>query len=69
MASLDTAVVDSATHKHQPTPSGWTVGERDYELTDLGRGLSTPVQALGKWAIEHQPEIQRARTEFDARNE
>jgi DNA-binding HxlR family transcriptional regulator len=41
----------------------------DYELTDLGRGLSTPVRALGKWAIEHQPEIQRARTKFDARNE
>src|SRR5438270_9806029 len=41
----------------------------DYELTDLGRGLSKPVKALGTWAIEHQPEIQRARTEFDARNE
>src|SRR5881398_283049 len=22
----------------------------DYELTDLGRGLSKPVEALGKWA-------------------
>src|SRR5215207_4548668 len=41
----------------------------DYELTDLGRGLSKPVEALGRWAIEHQPEIQRARTNFDARNE
>lgn len=40
----------------------------DYELTDLGRGLSTPVQALGQWAIEHQPEIQRARMEFDTRS-
>jgi DNA-binding HxlR family transcriptional regulator len=40
----------------------------DYELTDLGRGLSKPVKALGQWAIEHQPEIQRARTTFDARN-
>jgi DNA-binding HxlR family transcriptional regulator len=40
----------------------------DYELTDLGRGLSIPVQALGQWAIEHQPEIQQARTKFDARD-
>jgi DNA-binding HxlR family transcriptional regulator len=40
----------------------------DYELTDLGRGLSKPVEALGRWAIEHQPEIQRARTSFDARD-
>ena len=36
----------------------------DYELTDLGRGLSQPVQALGKWAFEHLPEIEGARTQF-----
>ena len=41
----------------------------DYELTDLGRGLSTPVKALGAWAHEHQPEIESARTRFDGRNE
>jgi DNA-binding HxlR family transcriptional regulator len=41
----------------------------DYELTDLGRGLSRPVQALGQWAFEHLPEIERARGEFDARND
>ena len=41
----------------------------DYELTDLGRGLAKPVQALGKWAFEHLPEIQGARTNFDARSE
>ncbi|WP_159011509.1 helix-turn-helix domain-containing protein [Bradyrhizobium sp. S69] len=40
----------------------------DYELTDLGRGLSTPVKALGAWAHEHQPEIESARTRFDGRN-
>ena len=34
----------------------------DYELTDLGRGLAQPVQALGKWAFEHLPEIEGART-------
>ena len=41
----------------------------DYELTDLGRGLSKPVKALGKWAIEHQTEIEDARAKFDGRNE
>ena len=41
----------------------------DYELTDLGRGLWTPVEELGKWAQEHQVEIEDARTRFDRRNE
>ena len=41
----------------------------DYELTDLGRGLAQPVQALGQWAIDHLPTIVGARTSFDARNE
>jgi DNA-binding HxlR family transcriptional regulator len=41
----------------------------DYELTDLGRGLSKPVQALGAWARAHQREIESARARFDARNE
>jgi DNA-binding HxlR family transcriptional regulator len=41
----------------------------DYELTELGRGLSKPVEALGAWAHEHQPEIESARAQFDGRNE
>ena len=41
----------------------------DYELTDLGRGLWQPVEALGKWASEHQTEIEDARARFDRRNE
>ena len=41
----------------------------DYELTDLGRGLSKPVEALGKWAYSHQAEIESARAKFDGRNE
>jgi len=41
----------------------------DYELTDLGRGLAEPVKALGQWAFEHLPQIEGARTDFDARNE
>ena len=41
----------------------------DYELTDLGRGLWKPVEALGKWAHDHQTEIEDARTRFDLRND
>ena len=41
----------------------------DYELTDLGRGLWQPVEALGKWAIDHQSEIEDARARFDGRND
>ena len=41
----------------------------DYELTDLGRGLSMPVKALGEWAFEHKAEIQSARVRFDTRND
>src|ERR1700723_2212498 len=40
-----------------------------YELTCLGRGLSKPVAALGRWARDHQPEIKSARARFDGRNE
>ena len=41
----------------------------DYELTDLGRGLAEPVKALGQWAFAHLPEIEGARTRYDARND
>src|SRR5476651_1703196 len=41
----------------------------DYELTDLGRALWQPVEALGKWAFDHQAEIEAARAKFDGRNE
>jgi DNA-binding HxlR family transcriptional regulator len=41
----------------------------DYELTDLGRGLSQPVEALGKWAFDHRVEIEAARAGFDRRKD
>src|SRR5579864_555035 len=41
----------------------------DYELTDLGRGLSQPVMALGEWAKNHQIEIETARARFDRRQD
>ena len=39
----------------------------DYELTDLGRGLSKPVETLGKWAFDHRVEIESARAKFDGK--
>jgi DNA-binding HxlR family transcriptional regulator len=41
----------------------------DYELTELGRSLREPIQALGAWAFAHLPEIQEARARFDRRGE
>ena len=41
----------------------------DYELTDLGRGLAKPVEALGRWVFEHKDEIASARDKFDARKD
>jgi DNA-binding HxlR family transcriptional regulator len=40
----------------------------DYELTDLGRGLSRPVMELGEWAKGHLADIDSARQKFDGRN-
>jgi DNA-binding HxlR family transcriptional regulator len=40
----------------------------DYELTELGRGLWKPVEALGRWAMDHQIRIQDARIRLDRRN-
>jgi DNA-binding HxlR family transcriptional regulator len=39
----------------------------DYELTELGRSLLTPVGALGAWALQNRPRIQAARLRFDAK--
>ena len=40
----------------------------DYELADLGRGLWQAVEAPGKWASDHQAEIEAAGAKFDGRN-
>lgn len=39
----------------------------DYELTDLGRSLWKPVEALGLWARKHRAEIEAAQARFDKR--
>ena len=38
----------------------------DYELTELGRSLLAPVNALGTWARPNRQRIQQARSQFDA---
>ncbi len=39
----------------------------DYELTELGRSLQEPVQALGAWAFANIDVIDSARGRFDQR--
>jgi DNA-binding HxlR family transcriptional regulator len=38
----------------------------EYALTDLGRSLLMPVQALGAWALANQRKMEAARQRFDA---
>jgi DNA-binding HxlR family transcriptional regulator len=38
----------------------------DYALTDLGRSLLVPVQALGSWALSNREKMEQARHRFDA---
>ncbi len=37
----------------------------DYALTDLGRSMLAPVQALGQWAVAHIPQMDAARQRYD----
>jgi DNA-binding HxlR family transcriptional regulator len=39
----------------------------EYELTDLGRTLYTPLRALGSWAEEYIDDVLVAREAYDAR--
>ena len=38
----------------------------EYALTDLGRSLRGPVEALGQWAIANEARIAEAQARFDA---
>jgi len=38
----------------------------EYALTELGRSLRVPVQALGEWALRNQRTMADARRRFDA---
>ncbi|THV35224.1 winged helix-turn-helix transcriptional regulator [Glycomyces buryatensis] len=37
----------------------------EYELTDLGRTLHTPLSAIGQWAEAHIAEVLEARERYD----
>jgi DNA-binding HxlR family transcriptional regulator len=41
----------------------------DYALTDLGRELLQPVNALAEWTAANTPRIMAARAEYDSRAE
>ena len=40
--------------------------ERDYELTDLGRSLQAPIDALRTWIHTHSAQILAHRESYDA---
>lgn len=37
----------------------------EYALTDLGRGLADPLDAVSRWALAHRVEVQEARSRYD----
>ncbi len=41
----------------------------EYELTDLGQSFAEPIVALGSWVFSNHTLIQKARDEFDARQQ
>ncbi|KRG61689.1 hypothetical protein ABB27_18825 [Stenotrophomonas terrae] len=41
----------------------------DYALTSLGQSLLQPVDALMQWAWAHQPQMDQARSDFDAQQQ
>ena len=41
----------------------------DYELTELGRSLQKPVEALANWAIENIEAVYAAQARFDAEHD
>ena len=38
-----------------------------YALTELGRSLREPIEALGQWAVEHRGTVERSREVYDRR--
>lgn len=41
----------------------------EYELTELGQSLISPLKVLSTWGMKHRPEIEKAREQFDARDD
>ena len=38
----------------------------EYALTDLGRSLRAPIEALGQWAVDNEGRITAAQARYDA---
>ncbi len=41
----------------------------EYSITELGRTLQVPLEAVYAWAIEHLPQIEEAREQYDTKVE
>jgi DNA-binding HxlR family transcriptional regulator len=41
----------------------------EYSITPLGRTLDQPFQALYAWTVDHLPEVERSRQDFDRREQ
>ena len=41
----------------------------EYALTDLGRSLVPPLNAIGEWAVRHRDLVQAARVDFHRRHD
>jgi DNA-binding HxlR family transcriptional regulator len=41
----------------------------DYELTDLGHSLLTPITGLSQWALNNVESIHKAQAQFDAEHD
>ncbi|QSQ23967.1 helix-turn-helix transcriptional regulator [Pyxidicoccus parkwayensis] len=40
----------------------------DYELTDLGRDVMVPLNAMANWALSRREQVEAARKAYDKRN-
>ncbi|MEZ7196085.1 winged helix-turn-helix transcriptional regulator [Pseudodesulfovibrio karagichevae] len=41
----------------------------EYSISELGRTLQTPLEAVFTWAIKHLPQIEEARKHYDTKAE
>ena len=47
-----------------PGPVGERAARVEYEITELGRSLSTVFAALGEWSAAHLPEVEKSRAAY-----
>ncbi|MFT9474203.1 winged helix-turn-helix transcriptional regulator [Streptomyces sp. Mo3] len=39
----------------------------EYRITDLGRSLESPLQAMLRWVVDHLDAVEAARSDYDER--